>query len=51
MLLRLQYCDEWGYLAIGLTAALPCVLLPPLLQPKEEAAKPLLEARPGRGSC
>ena len=33
--------NEWGYLAIGLAAALPCVLLPPFLESKAERAKPL----------
>ena len=32
---------EWGYMAIGVAAAAPCVLLPPLLQPPAERAKPL----------
>ena len=33
----------WGYLSLGVGAALPCVLLPPLLQPAAEAAKPLAQ--------
>ncbi|PSC68708.1 Cycloeucalenol cycloisomerase [Micractinium conductrix] len=32
--------DKWGYLSLGLVAAVPCVLLPPLLQPASERAKP-----------
>ena len=47
----MQLCDEWGYLTIGLAAALPCVLLPPFLQGREDAEKPLLQRywvrRPG----
>lgn len=35
-----EYCDEWGYLTIGLLAALPCVLLPPLLPNAADAGKP-----------
>lgn len=30
----LQYLDEWGYLLVGLAAALPCFLLP-LVLPNE----------------
>ena len=33
----------WGYLSLGVAAALPCALLPPLLQPAAEAAKPLAQ--------
>ena len=33
----------WGYLSLGVGAALPCILLPPLLQPAAEAAKPLAQ--------
>ena len=29
-----QYLDEWGYMVVGLAAALPCFLLPPLLPNK-----------------
>ena len=36
----LQKCDEWGYLAIGLGASLPCLLLPVLLQPQSERQRP-----------
>ena len=36
-----QRCDEAAYLAIGLTTAAPCVLLPWLLEPRADAAKPL----------
>jgi hypothetical protein len=39
----LQYCDEWGYLTIGLCTALPCFLVPPLLPNKADAGKPLAE--------
>jgi cycloeucalenol cycloisomerase len=36
--------DEWGYLAVGLAAALPCVLLPLLvLKPEADAKLPLRE--------
>jgi hypothetical protein len=31
--LPLQHLDEWGYLLVGLAAAVPCVLLPLLLPP------------------
>ncbi|KAL4432232.1 hypothetical protein ABPG77_005994 [Micractinium sp. CCAP 211/92] len=31
----------WGYNSLGPIAALPCVLLPPLLQPASERGKPL----------
>lgn len=33
----------WGYGSLGLIAALPCVLLPPLLQPASEQGKPLAQ--------
>ena len=36
----MQRLDKWGYLSLGLVAAVPCVLLPPLLQPASERAKP-----------
>lgn len=32
--MRLQYCDEWGYLAIGLAACVPCWVLPLVLPNK-----------------
>ncbi|KAK9850469.1 hypothetical protein WJX84_012325, partial [Apatococcus fuscideae] len=35
-----EKCDEWGYMAIGLGASLPCFLLPPLLQPQSERQRP-----------
>ncbi|GBF93808.1 cycloeucalenol cycloisomerase [Raphidocelis subcapitata] len=35
-----EYLDEWGYLLVGLAAALPCFLLPPLLPNKADAGKP-----------
>jgi cycloeucalenol cycloisomerase len=38
-----QGLDEWGYMAVGLCAALPCVLLPPLLEGKVERSKPLAQ--------
>lgn len=36
----MQQLDELGYMAVGLATVLPCVLLPILLQPRAEAAKP-----------
>ncbi len=30
----MQYCEEWGYLLIGVAAATPCFVLPMLLQTK-----------------
>lgn len=33
--------DKWGYLSLGLAAALPCMLLPLWLQPRSEREKPL----------
>jgi hypothetical protein len=33
----LQYLDAWGYLLVGLAAALPCVAVPLLLQNKVRA--------------
>jgi cycloeucalenol cycloisomerase len=41
IVVRLQRLGEWGYLSLGFIAALPCVLLPPLLQPAAEREKPL----------
>uniref|UniRef100_A0A7S2QSM8 Cycloeucalenol cycloisomerase n=1 Tax=Chlamydomonas chlamydogama TaxID=225041 RepID=A0A7S2QSM8_9CHLO len=38
-----EYCGNYGYLAIGLSAALPCFLLPLFIQPKSEASKPFLQ--------
>lgn len=35
-----QQLDELGYMVVGLLVGLPCVLLPLLLQPRAEAAKP-----------
>lgn len=35
-----EYCNEWGYLAICLAAALPCITLPFLLQGKADREKP-----------
>lgn len=32
---------EWGYMYIGLAAALPCVVLPPLLECRADRGKPL----------
>jgi hypothetical protein len=40
LLLRAQWCQEWGYLLIGTAAALPVVVLPLFLQSKADAAKP-----------
>lgn len=40
---RVQQLDELGYMMVGLVTALPCVLLPLLLQPKAEAGKPWLQ--------
>ena len=37
----MQRCNETAYLAIGLATALPCVLLPWLLESAADAAKPL----------
>lgn len=36
-----QRLGTWGYNSLGPIAALPCVLLPPLLQPASERGKPL----------
>lgn len=38
-----QRLGTWGYGSLGLIAALPCVLLPPLLQPASERGKPLAQ--------
>jgi cycloeucalenol cycloisomerase len=38
-----QGLGEWGYMAIGVSAALPCVILPYLLNPKAEGEKPFLQ--------
>eukprot|EP00775_Hariotina_reticulata_P005208 gene5208-5446_t len=35
-----ELCDEWGYLLVGLAAALPCFLLPPLLPNKADEDRP-----------
>ncbi|KAF8063107.1 CPI1 [Scenedesmus sp. PABB004] len=32
--------DEWGYLLVGLAAAVPCVAVPPLLPNKADAGRP-----------
>ena len=37
----MQHCNEWGYMAIGLTTAVPCILLPAILEPRNERRKPL----------
>lgn len=42
-MLLLQKLDEVGYMAICLAAALPCVLLPPLLSGSVEKGKPLAQ--------
>ena len=34
---------KWGYMSLGLAAALPCALLPLALQPASERAKPLAQ--------
>lgn len=39
----MQSLDSWGYLAIGLLAALPCMFMPLLLQTPAEATKPLTQ--------
>ena len=39
----LQRLGKWGYLSLGLAAAPPCVLLPPLLAPRAERSKPLAQ--------
>ena len=36
-----QRCDEWGYLAMGIAMALPCVLYPLLFPGKADATLPL----------
>ena len=38
-----QRLSKWGYMSLGLWAALPCVLLPPLLQNKADAARPFAQ--------
>lgn len=38
-----QRLGQWGYMSLGLIAALPCMLLPLALQPASEAAKPLTQ--------
>jgi len=35
-----EYCESYGYLCIGVTAALPCFVLPMFLQTKADRAKP-----------
>lgn len=35
--------DEWGYLAVGLLAALPCAIVPALYEGKADAGKPWAE--------
>jgi cycloeucalenol cycloisomerase len=40
LLPRPQYCEEWGYLLIGLSAGLPCLILPMFIQSKADLAKP-----------
>lgn len=35
-----EYCENWGYLMIGLAVALPCFILPIFLQSKADRAKP-----------
>lgn len=37
----MQYCGEWGYLLIGLVTALPCIVLPVILEPKGDRRKAL----------
>ena len=39
----LQRLDEWGYMVVGLCTALPCVLLPPLLEGDAGRSKPLAQ--------
>ena len=41
LLLYTQRLGEWGYMCIGLAAALPCVVLPPLLECRADRGKPL----------
>ena len=38
-----QALDEWGYMAIGLCTALPCVVLPALLEGDAGKSKPLTQ--------
>lgn len=40
---HVQELDELGYLAVGLAAALPCILLPPLLDGGTEKGKPFTQ--------
>lgn len=40
MLAAVQVLGKTGYMAVGLLAAMPCVLLPAFLQPKSELGKP-----------
>ncbi|KAI8471701.1 MAG: hypothetical protein J3K34DRAFT_416495 [Monoraphidium minutum] len=35
-----EYLDEWGYMVVGLAAALPCVLVPPFLPNKADEGRP-----------
>ena len=37
----MQRCNETAYMAIGLAAAVPCVLLPWALEPRADASKPV----------
>lgn len=39
-----QLCDEWGYLLIGLAAAVPCWLLPLVLPNKADEGRPWHQA-------
>lgn len=39
-----QLCDEWGYLLVGLAAALPCWLLPLVLPNKADEGRPWYHA-------
>ncbi|KAK9803843.1 hypothetical protein WJX73_007201 [Symbiochloris irregularis] len=36
-----EHCNEWGYLLIGLATAVPCLVLPALLEPHADRRKPL----------
>ena len=37
----LQHCNEWGYMLIGLVTAVPCLVLPAVLEPQSDRRKPL----------
>lgn len=46
----LQHCYEWGYTLVGLAAALPCILLPLMLECKVRADA-VAAASQGPSSC